>query len=91
MNVGHYRDLFLFAAKAGALEGYIYERSKTELLTNWIDNISNMYQGLPDSIKKEINEAYASVLQKILQYGGNVLEDSLKEKLKRMLSLATGT
>jgi len=91
MNVGHCRDLFLFAAKAGALEGYVYERPKTELLFNWIDNISNMYQGLPDSIKKEINEVYAPVLQRILQYGDNVLDDSLKEKLKRMLSLATGT
>ena len=91
MNVGDYRELFLFAAKAGALEGYLHERPKTEPLTNWIDNIDNMYRALPDSVKNEINEVYVHVLQKILQYGENVLDDLLKKKLKEMLSLAAGT
>jgi hypothetical protein len=91
MNVGDCMELFLFASKAGALEGYLYERAKTEPLTNWIDNIDNMYRGLPDSVKNEINEVYVLVLRKILQYGENVLDDLLKKKLKLMLSLAAGT
>ena len=91
MNVGDNRVLFLFASKAGSLEGYLYERAKTEPLTNWIDNIDNMYRGLSDSVKNEINEVYVLVLRKILQYGENVLDDLLKKKLKRMLSLAEGT
>jgi hypothetical protein len=89
MSIGDCRELFLFAAKAGALEGYLYEKSKTAPLTNWVDNIDHMYQGLPNSVKNEINEVYVNVLQKILQYGQNEMDDLLKKKLKAMLSLAT--
>ncbi len=88
MSVAEYRALFLFAAKVGALEGYLYERPKTEPLSNWIDNIDKMYQGLSNGVKKEINEVYVLVLQKILLYGENVITDLLKKKLKAMLSLA---
>jgi hypothetical protein len=90
MNVGDCKELFLFASKAGSLEGYLYERAKTEPLTNWIDNIDNIYRGLPDSVKNEIKESYALVLRRILQYGESVLDNSLKKKLKEMLSLAEG-
>ncbi len=91
MNFGDCRELFLFASKVGSLEGYLYERAKTEPLANWIDNIDIMYRRLPDIVKNEISEVYVIVLRKILQHGENVLDDLLKKKLKHMLSLATGT
>ncbi len=80
-----YQEFFLFAAKAGALEGYLFERRKVEPLTNWIDNISKMYQDLSPAVKREVDPVFAPVLERILEYGAKVLEPSLREKVERML------
>ena len=85
MDKAEYRELFLFAAKAGALEGYLFKRRKVEPLTNWIDNTVKMYQDLPSAVKKEVDPVFAPVLTRILQYGGRVLEPGLREKVKQML------
>ena len=37
--MGAYEELFKFAAKAGSLEGYLYEREKVEPLEDWVSNI----------------------------------------------------
>jgi hypothetical protein len=38
--MAEYEELFKFAAKAGALEGYLYKREKVESLDNWVSNIA---------------------------------------------------
>ena len=48
--MGEYEELFKFAAKAGALEGYLYEREKVEPLDNWVSNLEKMHASLPDKI-----------------------------------------
>jgi len=80
-----YQDVFLFAAKAGALEGYLFRRRKVEPLNNWIDNISRMYHDLSPEVKKELNPVFVPVLKRILEYGKRVLETELKRKLERLL------
>jgi len=40
------QEIFLFAAKAGSLEGYLYSRRKVEPLDNWVNNLSRMYAAL---------------------------------------------
>ena len=84
MKLQH-QDVFLFAAKAGALEGYLFRRRKVEPLTNWIDNISRMYHDLSPEVKKELDPALVPVLQRTLEYGKRVLEPELKGKLEQML------
>jgi hypothetical protein len=85
-EMGEYKELFKFAAKAGSLEGYLYQRGKIESLCNWVDNIADMYHKLPDSIKEDIKEEYAFVLRRILTNGEKVLQEDMSSKLKGMLS-----
>lgn len=80
--MAEYDSIFKFAAKAGALEGYLYEREKVEPLDNWVANIDAMYRSLPDSVKEE----FGVVLRRILTYGGKVLEEEIKTKLNNLLS-----
>ena len=88
--MGEYEELFKFAAKAGSLEGYLYERDKIESLYLWVNNIDDMYHKLPDSIKKDIKEAYAFVLRRALANGEKALPKDISSKLNKMLSEAGG-
>jgi hypothetical protein len=65
--MGEYAEFFKFAAKAGALEGYLYEREKIESLSNWVNNMKIMYDKLPADVKKDIKEAYGIVLTRTLE------------------------
>ncbi len=85
MEKAQYQELFLFAAKAGALEGHLFKRRKVEPLANWIDNIGKMYQDLPPDVKREVNPVFIPVLKRILQYGERVLESDLRRKVEQML------
>jgi len=86
MEKTQYQELFLFAAKAGALEGYLFKRRKVESLDNWVDNIGRMYRELPAAVRKEINPVLVTVLKRALEYGEKVLEPRLREKLEQMLA-----
>lgn len=89
MESAHYQQLFLFAAKAGSLEGYLFKRRKVEPLDNWMENIGRMYQELPASVRREIDPLLAPVLKKTLEYGDKVLESRFKEKLRQMLLVSS--
>lgn len=88
--MGEYEEFFKFAAKAGALEGYLYEREKLEPLTNWVNNIDDMYKKLPENVKRDMKQEYGIVLARILKNGEKVLEDEIKSKLTNMLSELQG-
>lgn len=79
------QPVFLFAAKAGALEGYLFERTDVEPLTNWIDNIVRMFYDLSPEVRKELAPVLVPVLERTLKYGKDVLEPALKEKLEQIL------
>ena len=81
-----YLKLFKFAAKAGSLEGYLYERQKVEPLDNWVNNIEKMYANLPDNVKKDIGDELAIVLKRSLKYGEKVLEKEIKTRLTNLLA-----
>ena len=76
-----YEALFKFAAKAGSLEGYLYEREKIEPLSNWVSNLETMYANLPDEAKAQIRDELGNVLARILQYGGAHLEEEIRTRL----------
>ena len=85
MEKTQYQKLFLFAAKAGSLEGYLFERKELEPLDNWIGNIVDMYRELPSEVKSEINPSLTTVLKRALDYGGDTLKPELREKLEQVL------
>ncbi len=80
-----HQETFIFAAKAGALEGYLFRRSEVEPLNDWIDNISRMYRDLSPEVKKEVDPVLVPVLERALKYGKEVIEPKLKEKLEQIL------
>ena len=84
--MGEWAEIFKFAAKAGSLEGYSYEREKLDPLSNWVSNIEDMYQNLPDNVKKDIKGEYGTVLARSLKNGERVLGDEIKSRLIKMLS-----
>lgn len=85
-----YEQFFKFAAKAGSLEGYLYERERIEPLTNWVNNIDQAYHQLPQNVREEIKEEYAVVLTRILSNGEEVMAEEIKSKLNSMLAELQG-
>ena len=83
--MGKYEALFNFAAKAGALEGYVYEREKLEPLDNWAANIEKMYAGLTDDIKRDISSEFRYVLTRTISCGEKFLNDEVKARLNNLL------
>lgn len=83
--MGEYAELFKFAAKSGALEGYLYERKTVESLDSWVSNIEIMYSSLPDKVKTDIGNELSSVLTKTLTHGDKVLKEEIKAKLNNLL------
>jgi hypothetical protein len=51
-----YRQLYEFAASAGALEGYVYPRDKLDpqYLPNWVNHLHTAYKILPEDVREEI-------------------------------------
>lgn len=47
------REIFEFAASAGALEGYVFEKAHMPpgILDDWVHNLVRQYEGFPDEIK----------------------------------------
>ena len=88
--MGEYEEFFKFAAKAGALEGYLYQRDKIEPLSNWVNNLESMYKGLPDEVKRDVKEQYGLVLRRVLINGEKVLAEEIRSKLNSMLSKLEG-
>lgn len=84
--MGEYEVLFKFAAKAGSLEGYLYEREKVESLCDWVSNIEKMYAGLPENVKEDIRDEFRSVLKRSLTYGEKVLAEEIRTRLNNLLS-----
>ena len=85
-----HQEVFLFAAKVGALEGYLFGREEVEQLTNWVENISRMYHDLSPEVKRELDPVLVPVLKRTLEYGEGVLEPELKVKLEQMLLESSG-
>lgn len=81
-----YEALFKFAAKAGSLEGYLYERETIEPLSNWVSNLETMYANLPDAVKAQIRNELRDVLARTLNYGGTRLQEDIRTRLTKLRS-----
>ena len=81
-----YEALFKFAAKAGSLEGYLYEREQIEPLFNWVSNLETMYANLPQEVKAQIRNELSAVLERTLNYGGIRLEKEIRTRLNNLRS-----
>jgi hypothetical protein len=89
--MGIYKEVYNFAAKAGALEGYVFPKEKVDLnyLPKWVDNLVNQYQALPSEVRKEFqglcNATLGRTIQSLLPFLG---EDN--EVIKKLKSIVSG-
>ena len=56
-----YKQIYEFAASAGAFEGYVYHRSRNDMdthaLANWVENLVEAYDHLPADVIGECQSA----------------------------------
>ena len=65
----HYKDVYEFASSAGALEGYIYSRRKSDMhdLENWIRNLVEQYHHLPNAVRESFQSSLDRTLGRAIQ------------------------
>ena len=66
-----YRQIYEFAASAGAFEGYVYRRTMgdidMEALSSWVNNILKAYGHLPGDVREEVQESCDQTLGRAIQ------------------------
>jgi hypothetical protein len=88
--MGIYQEVYDFAAKAGALEGYVNPKGKVDLgyLPQWVDNLVNHYRRLPSEVREEFqglcNGTLGRTIQSLLPSLGE--DHEVIKKLKSIIS-----
>lgn len=88
--MGIYRDVYDFAAKAGALEGYVYPKEKVDpsYLPLWAEHIVQGYQALPEEARSELqvlcNGTIGRAIQSLIPLLGE--DHEVIRKLKGLVS-----
>ena len=88
--MGIYQEVYDFAAKAGALEGYVYPKKKVDLgyLPRWVDNLVDHYRRLPSEVREEFqglcNGTLGRTIQSLLPSLGE--DHEVIKKLKSIIS-----
>jgi len=64
-----YKEIYEFAASAGALEGYVYgkETLSEQAIAKWCNNLSNAYNCLPPDVRKEFQPSCDGTLGRALR------------------------
>lgn len=65
----HYREIYEFAASAGALEGYVHPRQQltADHLANWVRNIVKQYHDLSPAVQGSVQPALDRTLGRAVQ------------------------
>jgi len=88
--MGTHKEVYDFAAKAGALEGYVFPKEKVDLgyLPQWVDNLVNHYRSLPSEVREEFqglcNGTLGRTIQSLLPSLGE--DHEVIKKLKSIIS-----
>jgi hypothetical protein len=86
--MGIQRDIYEFAARAGAFEGYVYERKGLDpaSLKEWVDHLARGYASLPPEARSEfqslLDGTIGRAIQSLLPMIGE--EDEIIKKLRRL-------
>ena len=67
--MGIYQEIYDFAAKAGALEGYVYPKKEVDLgyLANWVEHIVSQYRSLPPHVRDDFQRLCDGTLGRTIQ------------------------
>lgn len=86
-----YQKIYEFAASAGAFEGYVYRRTKTEIetetLSNWVDNLFDAYENLGTEVRAECQPSIDQTLGRAIKSLGALFDDRnpLINKLQKIV------
>ncbi len=85
-----YRDVYDFAAKAGALEGYVYPKEmKASYLPVWVDHVVKGYKMLPEEASGEFQDLCNGTIGRAIQSLLPVLGED-HEVIRKLKSIVTG-
>jgi hypothetical protein len=89
VHVGIHRELYDFAASAGAFEGYVYHPSGLDpgSLPKWAGNLVKQYEALPADVRGEIQDMCDGTIGRAVRSLIPVLGESheVVEGLKAMI------
>jgi len=89
--MGIYKKVYDFAAKAGALEGYVYPKEmEPSLLPVWVDHIVQGYQALPPEVREEFQDLCDGTLGRAIQSLLPILGED-HAVIKKLKSCTAGT
>ncbi len=86
-----YQKIYEFAASAGAFEGYVYQKTKSDIdmdiLSNWVNNLVDAYNHLPEDILGEFQSSIDLTLGRAIKSLLPVLGEKqvLLAQLKKMI------
>jgi len=85
-----YRDVYDFAAKAGALEGYVYPKGmEASYLPIWVDHIVQGYGTLPAEARGEFQDLCNGTIGRAIQSLLPLLGEE-HEVIRKLKSIVTG-
>jgi hypothetical protein len=89
--MGIHRDVYEFAARAGAFEGYVYQRSGLDpaSLTEWVDHLARGYASLPPDACLDFQPLLDGTLGRAIQSLLRVIGKD-HEIIKKLRGLTTG-
>ena len=90
--MGIYRTVYEFAAKAGALEGYVYPKEKVDpkYLPAWVDHIAEGYKSLPPEARAEFQDLCDYTIGRAMAALLPILGED-HEVIRKLRSLTAGT
>lgn len=67
--MGVYREIYEFAARAGAFEGFVYAKDKVEpgSLKNWVSGLTNQHRALPNEVRSDFQDLCDGTLGRAIQ------------------------
>ncbi len=84
-----YMKIFEFAASAGALEGYVYQKENIDMaaLPKWVDNLVTAYQHLPTEVRDAIQSSLDQTIGRAVKSLASLLgeEHEIGRKLRSLV------
>ena len=86
-----YQKIYEFAASAGAFEGYVYRRPKSEIdtesLTNWVDNLIDAHGNLAPEVRDSCQPSIDQTLGRAIKSLTDLFDDqhALVQKLLKIV------
>jgi hypothetical protein len=89
--MGVYSDVYEFAARAGAFEGYVYRKEKLELgsLDRWVEHIVVQYKVIPPEVRSEFQDLCDGTIGRAIQSLIPLLGEN-HEIINKLKSLTVG-